>query len=257
MMNWALAWRRSIWPLGLTAFLALAAFLGPIALLWLAGVDPAFAATAAYPAMAPVSEYLMADKAAEIALARSAAPASVSGDAEVLVLGPKGYVSAGPGKNGFVCMVQRAWFSGLEDPGFWNPKLRAPVCYNAQSARSVMPTFLTRTEWALAGVSRPEILARTRAAMASGKIPAPETGSFTFMLSKHGYLGDGPHGPWRPHVMFYFAPALRMADWGANLPGSPVFGDEAGGDPWTMFYVPVPAWSDGSPDEHAGAKHAM
>jgi hypothetical protein len=57
--------------------------------------------------------------------------------------------------------------------------------------------------------------------------------------------------------MFYFPPRLRMADWGANLPGSPVFGAEAGGDPWTMFYVPVPAWSDGTPDESAGARHAM
>ena len=88
-------------------------------------------ATSPYPAMAPSAEYLMADRTAEIALARSAAPASISGDAEVLVLGPKGYVSAAPGRNGFVCMVQRAWFSGLQDEGFWNPKLRAPICFQS------------------------------------------------------------------------------------------------------------------------------
>ena len=42
---------------------------------------------AAYPAMAPVDEYLIADQNSEIALARSAAPASISDGAEVMVLG--------------------------------------------------------------------------------------------------------------------------------------------------------------------------
>lgn len=101
------------------------------------------------------------------------------------------------------------------------------------------------------------MLKRTRAALAAGRIPAPETGSFTFMMSKQGYLGDGPHGPWRPHVMFYMPPRVHAADWGANLAGTRVYGDDAGVDPWTMFYVPVATWSDGSPDEAAGAKHSM
>ena len=89
--------------------------------------------------MAPLSAYLMPDRAAEIALALSAAPASVSSAAEVMVLGPKGHVTAAPGKNGFVCIVERAWFSGLKDDGFWNPKLRGPDCYNREAARSVLP----------------------------------------------------------------------------------------------------------------------
>jgi hypothetical protein len=214
-------------------------------------------ATSPYPAMAPSAEYLMADRTAEIALARSAAPASVSGDAEVLVLGPKGYVSAGPGRNGFVRMVQRAWFSGLQDEGFWNPKLKGPICFNPQAARSVLPTFLTRTAWAMAGVSQSEILRRTRAAMTAGQVPAPETGAITFMMSRHGYLGDGPHGPWRPHLMFYMPPSVRTADWGAEMVGTRVFGAEAGVDPWTMFYVPVATWSDGTPDETSTAPHSM
>jgi hypothetical protein len=37
-----------------------------------------------YPSMAPVDQYLMEDKSSEIALARSAAPESISRDAEVL-----------------------------------------------------------------------------------------------------------------------------------------------------------------------------
>jgi hypothetical protein len=226
-----------------------------LACLGLAQVGAAQTATS-YPAMAPLGDYLMADRGAEVALARSAAPPSVSGDAEVLVLGPSGYVSTGPGKNGFVCLVSRAWFSGFQDDEFWNPKEDGPICFNPEAARSVLPTFLTRTTWVLAGVSRREMLKRTQAAVAAGKLPAPETGAMTFMMSKNGYLGDGPHGPWHPHLMFYMPP-IPTTDWGADLPGTRVFSTAAGVDPYTTFYVPVTIWSDGTPDESASAKHSM
>jgi hypothetical protein len=233
----------------------LASALGVAVGLAMASLEPAGAATN-YPAMAPISAYQM-DRAAEAALARSAAPPSVSGDAEVLVLGPHGYVSTGPGKNGFVCLVSRAWFSGFQDDGFWNPKEKGPICFNPEAARSVMPTFLTRTIWVLAGVSRPEMLKRTRAAMAAGKIRTPEAGSMTFMMSKDGYLGDDAGGPWRPHLMFY-TPPIPTTDWGADLPGTRVFSTAAGVDPYTIFYVPVAAWSDGTPYVSQGAAgHAM
>ena len=55
-----------------------------------------------YPSMAPLDQYLITDRNAEIALARSAAPAAISSDAEVLVLGRNGYETALKGKNGFV-----------------------------------------------------------------------------------------------------------------------------------------------------------
>jgi hypothetical protein len=232
------------WTSGVAAFAALCTALAG------AGVAQA----ASYPTMAPVGDYLMGDRAAEIALARTAAPPSVSADATVLVLGPKGYVTGAPGKNGFVCIVERAWFSGLSDDGFWNPKLRAPDCYNPEAARSVLPVFLTRTRWALSGASQSEIRKRTRAAMAAGKIPAPATGSMNLMMSKLGYLGDIPHGPWHPHVMFYMPPQIQTSDWGADLPGMRVASTAAGIDPYTMFYVLLATWSDGSPDERSGAK---
>jgi hypothetical protein len=212
----------------------------------------AFAGSAAaqppYPAMAPLNAYLMPERAAEIALARSAAPPSVSADAEILVLGPEGYVTAVPGKNGFTCLVERAWFSGLKDDGFWNPRLRGPDCYNRQAARSVLPTYLARTKWVLAGASQNDILTRTRAAVASGQIRAPEIGSMNYMLSKNGYLGDRAHGPWHPHLMFYMPP-MPISDWGADLPGTRVYGADAGVDPYTMFFVTVANWSDGSADD--------
>ena len=152
------------------------------------GIGEARAATP-YPAMAPVADYLMADRNAEIALARSAAPASVSADAEVLVLGPKGYVSAAPGKNGFVCLASRSWFSGFNDDGFWNPKENGPICFNRQAARSVLPTFLTRTTWAMAGVSRlePAGVGPARPCSTPGKSPRPG-GRFPHLHDVQGRL---------------------------------------------------------------------
>src|SRR5208282_2713715 len=84
-------------------------------------------AKAAYPSMAPLDQYLIADRNAEITLARSAAPESISRDAEVLVLGRHGYETGVKGKYGFVCMVERGWmgpFNGDDAANFWNPKLR-------------------------------------------------------------------------------------------------------------------------------------
>ena len=54
-------------------------------------------AATAYPKMAPIEQYLM-DRNAEIALARTAAPETVSRDAEVLVLGRNGFETAVKGK---------------------------------------------------------------------------------------------------------------------------------------------------------------
>jgi hypothetical protein len=204
-----------------------------------------------YPQRAPLSQYMM-DRDAEIALARTAAPASISGPAEVLVLGPGGYETAAKGSNGFVCLVYRSWTSPFADNNFWNPKERSPICVNPQGVRSVLPTFLERTKWALAGLSKEQIIARTRAARAAGRIRAPETGAMTFMMSKQGYLSDSAGGPWRPHVMFYM-PHMKSADWGANLDGSPLQWDpnESADDPYEVFFLPVPRWSDGSPDAKA------
>jgi hypothetical protein len=231
-------WRSRALALGFAACLAVAALV-------LTPGSPAQAAS--YPTMAPVAAYLTADRNAEIALARSAAPPSVSADAEVMVLGPHGYVSTGPGKNGFVCIVERSWFDGVADDGFWNPRLRAPVCFNRQAARSVLPVLLTRTAWAMAGASQAQIAARTRAAMRAGRIPKPESGAFTYMMSKDGYLGDEAGGHWHPHVMF-FLPRSEPSAWGANVHGSPVVAPPGNGvDLVTVFIAVVPMWSDGTP----------
>jgi hypothetical protein len=236
---------------------ALAAIL---AALGAAGAAQAGAASPGYPAMAPIGEYRMASPADEIALARSAAPPSVSADAEVMVLGDHAYETAAPGKNGFVCLIQRAWASGLDDAEFWNPRERTPICFNPAAVRSVLPAYLERTRWVLAGATREDILARTRAAVAAGRYVAPEIGAMSYMLSRLGYLSDDAGGPWHPHLMFFLpSAAAAPTAWGANLPGSPVLG--ASGsilEPVTVFFIPVRKWSDGTLDADASpAAHAM
>ena len=110
-----------------------------VSLLGELGVAGADAAKPTYPGMAPLEQYRVASAAEEIALSQSAAPASISGEASVLTLGDHGYETALKGKNGFVCLVERSWAAGFDDAEFWNPKLRAPICFNAAAARTVLP----------------------------------------------------------------------------------------------------------------------
>jgi hypothetical protein len=195
-----------------------------------------------YPKMAPVDQYMM-ERSAEITLALSAAPPSISGDAEVMVMGPRGYEVAVKGKNGFVCMVERAWMSGIDDPGFWNPKLRGPICLNPAAARSYLPRTIKKTELILAGRSKDQMFADVQVALDKKELPAPEPGAMCYMLSKQGYLSDSD-GHWHPHLMF-FAPITDPAAWGANSPGSPVIAFK-GTEGMTIFLVPVGKWSDGT-----------
>lgn len=198
-----------------------------------------------YPSMAPIAQYRVTPRSEEIALARSAAPMSISGNADVLTLASHGYETAVKGKNGFVCVVERSWAVGFDDAQFWNPKVRSPICFNAAAARSVLPAYLQRTEWVLAGVSRSAMLARTKAALAANTLLAPEPGAMCYMMSRQGYLSDAD-GHWHPHLMFFIA-HTDGASWGANLDGSPVFAAQGDPEPVTTFMVPVIKWSDGTP----------
>ncbi|MBZ5722735.1 MAG: hypothetical protein LAO03_20540 [Acidobacteriia bacterium] len=199
-----------------------------------------------YPSMAPVEQYLIADQNAEIALARSAAPESISHDAEVLVLGRHGYETAVKGKNGFVCMVLRSWTAGIDDPDFWNPKLRAPICFNPPAARSYLPLTIKKTELILAGRSKAQMFESIKAGLNKKELPTPEPGAMCYMMSKQGYLSDHD-GHWHPHLMF-FVPQTDALTWGADLPGSPILRADDPQDRLTVFLVPVAKWSDGTAD---------
>jgi hypothetical protein len=200
---------------------------------------------APYSAMAPLNQYLIQDESTEIALARSAAPASISDGAEVMVLGPKGYTTPVKGKNGFLCMVERSWGAATDNPEFWNPKVRAPICFNPPAARTYVPIYLMKTELVLAGKSKAEIVKATASAFDKKELPALEPGAMCYMMSKRQYLNDRDK-TWHPHLMF-FVSGNTAKSWGANLPGSPVMAANDPEEGVTVFLIWVGKWSDGTP----------
>ena len=170
--------RKTVRTIGLRSF-------APVVVVSVAWHAPAQNVKATYPSMVPLDQYLIADRNAEIALARSAAPESISKDAEVLVLGPHGYETAVKGKNGFVCLVERSWMSGFDSPEFWNPKLRGPVCFNPPAARSVLPLTFKRTGLVLEGVSKAEIIDGIKT-FDKKELPPLEPGGMSYMLLRMG-----------------------------------------------------------------------
>jgi len=209
-------------------------------------------ATTHYPKMAPIDQYLMADREAEIALARSAAPESIARDAEVQVLGRQGFETAAKGKNGFVCIVGRSWTSA-GDEDYWDPRVRVPMCVNAAAAHSYLLRITKITNLALAGRTQAQVNEAIAPAIARKELPPMEPGAMCYMMSKQGFGGDSaPH--WPSHLMFFYSDT-DPAIWGANLPGSPVIGVSDLLEHLTQFVIPTQRWSDGTEDLPASPTH--
>jgi hypothetical protein len=201
-------------------------------------------ARTAYLRIAPLDQYLMADRNTEIALARSAAPESISRGAGVMVLGRHGYEPAVKSKNGFVCVVERSWMLAYDDSEFLNPKVRLPLCLNPPAARTHLPLTFKATELALAGLSKSQMFDDIKAMFDKKELPLPEPGSMCYMMSKQQNFGL-KHGNADPHLMFWFSKTDGM-DWGASLPGSPVYVHQDSPDPITTFIISASQWSDGT-----------
>ena len=192
-----------------------------------------------------------------IALARSAGPRPIADNAAVLTLGKSGYETRVKGSNGFVCYVGRSWEKDFDDPEFWNPKIRTPQCWNAAAVSSVLPEYLKRTQWVLAGVSKEEMLARTKTALAAREVGPPAPQSVVFLMSKDQYISDptpGVEARWYPHLMF-LVPATEDSNWGANVHGAPIFSVTSDVEPVTYFFVILPKWSDGSVYPYPAPSH--
>jgi len=213
----------------------------PLVLLFLSGafgLVPARGQTKKYPRL---SEYMMAQED-EIALARSAAPDSISAHATVEVLTASGYKVAAQGDNGFVCMVMRGWAGA---PTFWpapvremivySSKVRSPICFDPVASRTVLPYHELRAKLRIAGKDPDTIASEVATAYATGKLPKREGVAFAYMWSADMDLGPGI-GAWHPHLMIY-TPYYDNAMLGGNNPGSPLpaVGDDAG----TAFAVTV------------------
>lgn len=194
---------------------------------------------AQYP---PLSDYLMPEEA-EMALARSAAPANISDRATIKVLTASGYDVASEGDNGFVCMVMRGWTAPTYTPEqlrnlVYDPAVRAPICFDPVASRTVMPYYELRSQLAIAGMTPDEIADAVEEAYATGELPKRDGVSFAYMWSADQYL-FAEAGAWHPHVMV-FAPYYDNAMLGGNEFGSPLpqVTDDAG-TPFTVVVIPV------------------
>ena len=197
---------------------------------------------APYPAMAPLDQYLIPEENSEIALARTAAPASISDAAEVMVLRRDGYTTAMKGTNDFICMVERSWGAATDDPDFWNPKVRSPVCFNPPAARTFLPIYLMKTRLVLAGKSKTEVVQRLASALDKKELPALAPGAMCYMMSKQQYLNDRGRS-WHPHLMLLVEGHAAQL-WGADLPGSPIIAADDPEERVTIFMIWVGKWSD-------------
>ncbi|GAC1632962.1 MAG: hypothetical protein NVS9B14_06960 [Candidatus Acidiferrum sp.] len=179
----------------------------------------------------PVSEYLM-PQAAEIALAKSAAPDNISGKATIKVLTASGFQVVQEGNNGFVCLVMRGFGAPTFTPTdlrnlVYDSKLRAPICFDPQAAQTVVPYYELRHKLGLQGKTPDEITKAVSDAYSTGALPKRDKVSFAYMWSADQILG--PAGHWHPHMMV-FSPHYENSMLGGNQgsdPG-PVVTDDAG-----------------------------
>jgi hypothetical protein len=210
-----------------------------VVLLESVGAAAAWAQNSSYP---PLKAYLM-PRDAEVALARSAAPANISGRATIKVLTPSGYEVVRQGDNGFVCMVMRGWAAPTYTPAqfrdlVYDPGVRAPICFDPQASRLVTPYYELRTKLGMEGKTADQIADGVEAAYARGELPERNSVTFAYMWSADQHLGPGV-GHWHPHMMV-FSPYYRNAMLGDNGFGQPLPGvsDDAG-TPFAVVVIPV------------------
>jgi hypothetical protein len=155
------------------------------ALLMSLAASAAWTQDAKYP---PLSQYRLPPDA-EVSLARSAAPAAVSDHATIKVLTTSGYQTAREGDNGFVCMVMRAWSAPTYTPAelrdlVYDATIRAPICFNQEAARTVMPYYELRSKLGMERKPPDQIAAAVEAAYARGELPKRDRVSFAYMWSR-------------------------------------------------------------------------
>lgn len=194
------------------------------------------------PKYPPVADYLMA-RDAEVALARSAAPVNISSRATVKVLSASGYQVVHQGDNGFVCMVMRGWTAPTYTPApfrdfVYEATIRAPICFDPEAARTVMPYYELRSRLGIEGHTPDQIAERVQAAYALGVLPKRDGVTFAYMWSADQQLGPGI-GHWHPHMMV-FSPYYTnpMLGGGEAARGVPFVSDDAG-TPFAVVVIPV------------------
>lgn len=182
---------------------------------------------------AQYSEYRVLPEAEEIALAQSAAPSSVSADADIWVVRAGRYQRAVEGSNGNACMVMRLLRGHAEALG--------PICYDAEAYRTIMPMHVRAFELRLQGKPTEDVDAALAEEFGSGSLPGPRRPAMTYMMSagQHLFSGSGQDvGNWKPHIMLY-VPFVTTATVGLSENGESVMVVN-GGKPNAFLAVVVP-----------------
>ena len=185
-----------------------------------------FSSTALIPATAAAPEYELPrvydasmPRDQQIALAESAAPAEVSSNATVYVLGPKGYEKAREGTNGFSCFVGRHFVKPAETTQPETTRAETtiePQCFDAEGSRTLLLVYLHGEELRTNGKSEAEIKADIASGYKEGRYQYPSKPGFLYMMSSHNRLRAMPEhgtGIFPPHLMFY-APNMTAKDIG-------------------------------------------
>jgi hypothetical protein len=188
---------------------------------------------------------------AEIALAVSAAPPEVSGNATVHAVRDGKVLTLRSGSNGVACMVARDLHEGS----------LYPICYNAEGARTVLQRELMEVRLRSLGVAEDSIDRAVTSAYARGELSAPRELALAYMMSPRQVLFSSPDaagrrvGAWHPHLMFY-VPGATPAKLGLSADGSgePI---QVGspGTPQAEMIIKVQRWADGSPVAGAAKDH--
>jgi len=187
-------------------------------------------------------ERIVLPKRQEIALARSAAPADVSGASTVLVFEKGlGYVVAEEGTNGVTCYVSRS-----------QPRSLEPHCFDPEGSRTILRIDLREAELRERGMTEDEIEGEIAHGIASGELPLPERPAVSYMLSSAQilYNDDGERvGAWKPHIMIYW-PYLEPGDLGLQEVPSLAAGMVVDpGTPRANLMIVVPEFVDPAPAE--------
>jgi hypothetical protein len=177
----------------------------------------------------------------EIQLARSAAPAEISGAASVYTVRDGKPHLLRVGTNGCACMVARDLHEGS----------LYPICFDVEATKSVLPRELMELALRSVGQSEEQVIRAVDSAYQSGALRPPATLAVAYMMSSRQVLFSSPLadgrrvGAWHPHLMFY-VPDATPEQLGLRLDSR--VSVIAVGAPRTRraeIIVRVPEWADG------------
>ena len=133
---------------------------------------------------------------AEVALARSAAPADISAKARVWVWNGSTYVVADSGSSTVNCYVSRQWVPSVE-----------PHCMDEEASATILPILMRKVELYAQGKTDPDVEREIASRIQSGAFKLPRRPAVTYMMSAAQDLvsGNGSAvGAWQPHLMIYY-----------------------------------------------------